>query len=250
MSRYVQPPLGCSGNPKRTFTLSGDPATAVAATRDADTAAASDSLAGVMDVRELTVPGCVEFAPTQHRDERGTFLEWYHAERLAAVVGYRLTVVQANHSVSRRGTLRGIHYALVPPGQAKYVYCPRGAVLDVAIDLRVGSPAFGASDSARLDDVDRLAVYLPEGIGHAFMALEDDSALTYLCSTGYDPDREKAVNVLDPALGLPWPTDIDPVLSERDRAAPTLDQAREEGILPSYDACLARYDALLRTSGQ
>jgi len=202
-----------------------------------------------MNVRELSIPGCFEFCPDQHLDERGTFLEWYHAERFAAVVGHRLTVAQANHSVSRRGTLRGVHYALVPPGQAKYVYCPRGAVLDVLIDLRVGSPTFGANDSARLDDVDRLAVYLPEGIGHAFMSLADDSTLTYLCSTGYNPDREKAVDVLDSDLGLPWPADIEPLLSERDRAAPGLAQAQRWGILPSYAACLSRYEAL-RTTGQ
>ncbi|MBA2416136.1 MAG: dTDP-4-dehydrorhamnose 3,5-epimerase family protein [Geodermatophilaceae bacterium] len=202
-----------------------------------------------MNVRELAVSRCFEFAPMQHRDERGTFLEWYRADPFAAAVGHRLTVAQANHSVSRRGTLRGIHYALVPPGQGKYVYCPRGAVVDVVIDLRVGSPTFGVSDSTRLDEVDRRAVYLPEGVGHAFMALVDDSALTYLCSTGYDPGREKAVNVLDPEVDLPWPADIDPVISERDRAAPSLQQARSEGMLPSYDACLARYEAL-RTSGQ
>lgn len=202
-----------------------------------------------MNVRELAVPGCFEFAPTLHRDGRGTFLEWYRADSFAAVVGHELTIAQANHSVSRLGTLRGIHYALVPPGQAKYVYCPRGAVLDVVIDLRVGSPSFGVSDSVRLDDLDRRAVYLREGIGHAFMALADDSALTYLCSTGYDPDRERAVNVLDPDLHLPWPADVAPVLSDRDRAAPRLRDARRAGILPSYDACLAHYDAL-RTGGQ
>ncbi len=202
-----------------------------------------------MKARELAVPGCVEFTPTQHRDDRGAFLEWYHGERFTSVVGHSLTVAQANHSVSRRGTLRGVHFALVPPGQAKYVYCPRGAILDVVVDLRLGSPTFGASDTARLDDVDRRAVYIPEGIGHAFMALADDSALTYLCSTGYNPEREKAVNVLDPALGLHWPADVEPVLSDRDRAAPGLDQAARAGLLPSYDACLARY-ADLRTSGQ
>lgn len=202
-----------------------------------------------MHVRELAVPGCFEFAPTQHRDERGAFLEWYRAETFAAVVGHELTVAQANHSVSRRGTLRGIHYALVPPGQAKYVYCPRGAVLDVVVDLRVGSPTFGVNDSTRLDDVDRRAVYLPEGIGHAFLSLVDGSALTYLCSSGYDPEREKAVGALDPALGLPWPSDLEPLLSERDLAAPSLLQAEYDGILPTYDACLARYRAL-RTNGQ
>lgn len=194
-----------------------------------------------MNVRELIVPGCFEFVPIQHGDKRGIFLEWYHAERFAAAVGHQLTLAQANHSVSSRGTLRGVHYALVPPGQGKYVYCPRGAVLDVVVDLRLGSPTFGRSDTCRLDDVDRHALYVPEGVGHSFVALTDDSSLTYLCTTGYNPDREKAVNALDPALGLAWPSDIDPVLSERDRVAPTVAEAEREGLLPSYEACLARY---------
>jgi len=194
-----------------------------------------------MDVRELSVPGCVEIAPAVHADPRGLFLEWFRADRLAVVLGRPFTVAQANHSISRRGTLRGVHYALVPPGQAKYVYCPRGAVLDVVVDLRLGSPTYGVSDSARLDDVDRRAVYIPEGVGHAFMALEDDSALTYLCSTAYDPSRERAVHPLDPVLDLPWPEDIEHVLSDRDRAAPGLEQAAAAVMLPTWESCQVRY---------
>lgn len=194
-----------------------------------------------MNARELSVPGCFEIAPAVHADPRGLFLEWFRADQLAELVGRRFAVVQANHSISRRGTLRGVHYALVPPGQAKYVYCPRGAVLDIVVDLRSGSPTYGVSDSARLDDVDRRAVYIPEGVGHAFMALADDSALTYLCSSAYDPTRERAVHPLDPALALPWPTDLDPVLSDRDHAAPTLAQASDRGALPSWESCVTRY---------
>ncbi|MBA3523122.1 MAG: dTDP-4-dehydrorhamnose 3,5-epimerase family protein [Geodermatophilaceae bacterium] len=196
-----------------------------------------------MDVRELSVPGCLEIAPAVHADPRGLFLEWFRADRLAMIIGRPFAVAQANHSISRRGTLRGVHYALVPPGQAKYVYCPRGAVLDVVVDLRLGSPTYGVSDSARLDDVDRRAVYIPEGVGHAFMALEDHSALTYLCSTPYDPSRERAVHPLDPALDLPWPDDVEPVLSDRDHAAPGLEQAAGAGGLPTWASCQARYAA-------
>ena len=104
--------------------------------------------------------------------------------------------------MSRAGTLRGVHFADVPPGQAKYVTCPRGAVLDFMVDVRVGSPTFGVVDVVRLDSEHRRAVYLPEGVGHAFLALEDDSTLTYLCSTGYAPGREHGINPLDPDLGL------------------------------------------------
>lgn len=196
-----------------------------------------------MDARELSVPGCLEITPTVHADPRGLFLEWFRADLLAAFTGRRFSVAQANHSISRRGTLRGVHYALVPPGQAKYVYCPRGAVLDVVVDLRVGSPTYGVSDAVRLDDVDRSAVYIPEGIGHAFMALEDDSALTYLCSSVYDPSRERTVQALDPDLALPWPTDIEPVLSDRDLAAVTAAQAAQEGGLPTWEAAQAEYAA-------
>ncbi|CAN5291810.1 dTDP-4-dehydrorhamnose 3,5-epimerase [soil metagenome] len=202
-----------------------------------------------MDVRELSVPGCIEFTPRQHHDPRGVFLEWFTAASFQRATGQRLHLAQTNHSGSRRGTVRGLHYALVPPGQAKYVYCPRGAALDVVVDIRAGSPTFGAHDTVRLDEVDRRAIYVPEGIGHAFVALTDDTTLTYLCSTAYDPEREKAIHPLDPALALPWPQDIEPVLSARDQAAPTLAEAGEQGMLPSYGDCLERYRDL-RTNGQ
>ena len=112
------------------------------------------------------------------------------AEDTGVAVGHRLDLQQANCSVSAAGVLRGIHFADVPPGQAKYVTCVKGAVLDVAIDVRVGSPTFGTWDAVLLDDVDRRAVYLSEGLGHAFLSLEDDSTVLYLCSTGYSPGRE------------------------------------------------------------
>lgn len=197
-----------------------------------------------MKVRALAVQGAWEFTPTQHEDDRGVFLEWYQARDVAAAVGHPLRLIQANHSVSRRGTLRGLHFADVPPSQAKYVYCPRGAVLDVVVDIRVGSPTFGQFDAVRLDEVDRRAVYLAEGLGHAFLALADGSAVTYLCSTGYDPGREHGLNPLDPELALPWPADVTPLLSAKDRSAPTLSAAADSGLLPDYQACLAYYASL------
>jgi dTDP-4-dehydrorhamnose 3,5-epimerase len=155
----------------------------------------------------------------------------------AETVGHQLSIAQANQSVSARGVVRGIHFAAVPPSQAKYVYCPKGAVLDVIIDIRVGSPTFGQWDAVQLDDVDRRAVYLSEGLGHAFMSLADGSTVTYLCSTGYNPAREFGTHPLDADLDLPWPTDIEPILSEKDAAAPTLADAEQQGILPSYADC-------------
>jgi dTDP-4-dehydrorhamnose 3,5-epimerase len=199
-----------------------------------------------MKVRPLTIAGAWEFTPVQHRDDRGVFLEWYKADAVADAVGHPLALAQANSSVSARGTVRGVHFADVPPGQAKYVHCPRGAVLDLAIDLRVGSPTFGRYDAVRLDEVDRRSVYLAEGLGHAFVALEDGSTLTYLCSTGYAPTREHGIAPLDPALELPWPDDLELLLSPKDMAAPTLAVAREQGLLPSYQACLAYHAELDR----
>ena len=199
-----------------------------------------------MQVDELKVPGSYVFTPKQWPDPRGVFLEWFKAPVFAEAVGHPLTVKQANHSVSARGTLRGVHFADVPPGQAKYVYCTRGAVLDVVVDIRVGSPAFGVVDSVRLDDVDRRAVYLPEGMGHAFLALTDDANVTYLCSEPYNPTGEHGIHPLDPALGLPWPDDVEHLLSDKDAAAPTLAEALDAGLLPSYDACVAHVEGLRR----
>ncbi|MBD7920221.1 dTDP-4-dehydrorhamnose 3,5-epimerase family protein [Cellulomonas sp. Sa3CUA2] len=201
-----------------------------------------------MTYRELAVPGAYEITPTQHGDPRGVFLELFQGSAFAAATGHPLTLAQANLSVSAAGVLRGIHFADVPPGQAKYVTCPKGAVLDVVVDLRVGSSTFGQWDSVLLDDVDRRAIYLSEGLGHAFVSLEDGSTVTYLCSTGYSPGREHGIHPLDPEVGIAWPTtarDGSPLtyqLSEKDTAAPGLTEARESGLLPrqeDVDAWLA-----------
>lgn len=197
-----------------------------------------------MDVRELAVPGAFEFTPRVFPDDRGLFVCPYQEEDFVKAVGHPLRVAQTNHSRSRRGTIRGLHFADVPPGQGKYVYCPQGALLDVAVDIRVGSPTFGAVDAVRLDAVGFRAVYLSEGIGHAMMALEDDTVISYLCSTGYNPSAEHGLNPLDPELGLPWPAEIEVLLSDKDRTAPSLAEARANGMLPSYEDCLERYQRL------
>ena len=196
-----------------------------------------------MDVAETKVPGAWVFTPKQFPDDRGVFVEWLKASVMREVVGHGFEVAQANNSVSRRDVLRGVHFALVPPGQAKYVYCPRGALMDFVVDIRVGSPTFGAWDSVVLDDVDRRAMYIAEGIGHAFVALTDDASLTYLVSSPYDPSREFTVSPADPALGIDWGV-ADPILSDRDRAAPTLAEAEALGQLPTWESCVARYAEL------
>ena len=197
-----------------------------------------------MDIRELAVPDSYVIDLVPHGDARGRFTEWYRADVLAEATGAGLTPAQANHSVSARGVLRGVHFALVPPGQAKYVYCPAGRVLDVVVDVRVGSPTFGVHDAVLLDSDEPRAVYLSEGLGHAFVSLADGSSVTYLVSTGYSPGREFGVDPLDPALALPWPADVEFELSAKDRAAPTLEEAREQGLLPTMEQCTSRYAQL------
>lgn len=200
-----------------------------------------------MKIRPLSIEGACEIIPAQHGDARGLFAEWYRHDHLAAEIGHPLRLAQANLSVSARGVVRGIHFADVPPGQAKYVTCVRGAFLDVVVDIRVGSPTFGRWEAIRLDDEDRRAVYLAEGLGHGVCALADDSMLLYLCSETYNPGREHIVHPLDPELGIDWPVDL-PTLSGRDEAAPSLAEARQSGLLPSYHDCVAHYTAL-RTGG-
>jgi len=200
-----------------------------------------DSVLGV-DISPLEIPDTYVCTPRAFGDARGTFLEWFRGDKLAAVTGRAFIPVQANHSISLRGVLRGVHFADVPPGQAKYVYCSGGAVLDVIIDLRVGSPSYRKHAVVRLDDVDRRGVFLPEGLGHAFLALSDEAHVTYLVSTPYNPDIEHAVHPLDPELALPWPADIgEPLLSDKDAAAPGIAAAERDGLLPSYDVCQAFY---------
>jgi dTDP-4-dehydrorhamnose 3,5-epimerase len=192
----------------------------------------------------ISIGGAWTFTPALHGDDRGYFLEWFRAGELSESLGHRPEIAQGNCSVSRRGVIRGVHFASVPPGQAKYVTCVSGAVLDVIVDVRVGSPSYGRWEAVRLDDASRRAVYLSEGLGHAFTALSDEATVIYLCSTPYSPGREHGVHPLDPDIGIEWPTDTEPVLSGKDAAAPTLEQARQAGLLPVYADCEAYLDSL------
>jgi dTDP-4-dehydrorhamnose 3,5-epimerase len=190
--------------------------------------------------RPLSIGGAVEFTPAQHGDDRGLFFEHYRFEPLEEALGHPFTVRQGNTSVSKKGTVRGIHYALVPPGQAKYVTALSGAVLDYVIDLRVGSPTFGTWETVQLDDVDRRAVYLSEGLGHCFVALSEGAIVSYLVSEVYNPTRELGISPLDPEIGLTFPFERDELLlSPKDLAAPTLEAALASTALPSYEECIA-----------
>ncbi|MEU4740060.1 dTDP-4-dehydrorhamnose 3,5-epimerase family protein [Actinosynnema sp. NPDC023658] len=195
-----------------------------------------------MQVRELKISGAFEFTPSVFPDDRGLFVAPYQEAVFTDAVGYPLKVAQTNHSESKRGVIRGVHYADTPPGQAKYVYCPRGRLLDVVVDLRVGSPTFGEWEAVEVSAGAFNSVYLSEGLGHALMALEDGTVASYLCSEGFNPKAEHGVHPL--SMDLPWPSDATPLLSPKDAAAPTFDQARDEGLLPSYDECSAWYAKL------
>jgi dTDP-4-dehydrorhamnose 3,5-epimerase len=200
-----------------------------------------------VQVRRLEITGAYEFIPKAFQDHRGLFVAPFQESAFVEAVGHPLPLAQTNHSVSARNVIRGVHFADVPPGQAKYVYCPKGALLDVVIDIRVGSPTFGRWEAVRLDSTEYHATYLAEGLGHAFAALTDDTVMTYLCSTPYNPTAEHGINPLDPDLGLPW-SDLEgePILSEKDRTAPSLAEAAEQGLLPDYETCLAHYETLRR----
>nr|WP_211176920.1 dTDP-4-dehydrorhamnose 3,5-epimerase [Pseudonocardia acidicola] len=192
----------------------------------------------------MEIAGAWVFEPQVFPDARGLFAAPFQSAAFRAALGFDLTVAQTNHSVSARGVIRGVHFADTPPGQAKYVYCPRGALLDVIVDVRVGSPTFGQHLAVELDASSCRAVYLAEGLGHAFVALTDDTVMSYLCSTPYNPAGEHGISPLDPELGLPWPSDVEPLLSEKDSTAPGLAQAAADGMLPSWEACTGWYATL------
>jgi dTDP-4-dehydrorhamnose 3,5-epimerase len=195
----------------------------------------ADSLT-IVQVRKLSIEGVWEFSPLLRPDDRGVFLEAFKASEFEFALGHRFDLKQMNISASRAHTVRGIHFADVPPGQAKYVQCFAGRILDIVVDIRVGSPTFGQWDAVELDDQSRKGLYIGEGLGHAFCALSDTVTIGYLCSEPFAPAREHGINPLDPALNLPWP-DADLVLSPKDAEAPSLAEARAQGLLPDYETC-------------
>jgi dTDP-4-dehydrorhamnose 3,5-epimerase len=189
-----------------------------------------------VDVTARGIEGVWEFTPILRPDDRGVFLESFKASVFEETVGHPFDLQQMNISVSTAGTVRGVHFADVPPGQAKYVQCFDGRILDVVVDIRVGSPTFGQWDAIELTAETRNGLYIAEGLGHAFCALTDSVTVGYLCSEPYAPSHEHGVTPVDPALGLPWP-EMPLLLSPKDEAAPTLAQALDDGLLPRYEDC-------------
>lgn len=176
-----------------------------------------------MQVKELELKDCLLFKPEIYKDERGTFFEWFQNSVFTEYSNKPFELVQVNCSVSRKGVLRGIHYTRKNPGQSKIVTCLSGKIFDVLFDLRKNSPTFGNWQSIELDSLNPSAVYVPWGVGHGFMALSENSVVTYLCDLRYDPKNEFDLNALDPNLKIDWPSNFEVIQSIKDKNAPMLE---------------------------
>jgi dTDP-4-dehydrorhamnose 3,5-epimerase len=144
-------------------------------------------------------------------------------------------VKQVNQSLSKAGVIRGIHWADVPPGQAKYISCPKGAIWDVVVDLREGSATFGKWDAVELTAENNKSILIEEGLGHAFLALADDTVVSYLCSEPFNPSAEHGINPLDQTISIPFETrrtNAKFVVSQKDSQALTFLEAKALGLLP------------------
>jgi len=176
-----------------------------------------------MEVRKTALPGVLVIEPRVFEDDRGFFLETYQAERYAGL-GIDCRFVQDNWSRSQRGTLRGLHYQVGRP-QAKLVQVCRGSVFDVAVDLRRNSPHFGLWIGVYLDETNRCQLFIPAGFAHGFYVLSDTADFLYKCSEVYDPEAERTLLWNDPQVGVEWPLEGEPALSDKDRRGTSLEQA-------------------------
>lgn len=201
-----------------------------------------------MRVNHLNIPGSCLFEAPTFPDERGFFSAPFHGPTFCKELGFSFEVCQTNLSPTKRGALRGLHFADVPPGQAKYVYAAHGRILDVIVDIREGSPTFLNHYAIELSPASGRGLFIPVGVGHLAIGLTEDSVLSYLCSAAYNPPAEHGINPLDPALNLPlsdWCAEFDLgsldelIISEKDRTAPNLASLAEENALPRYDECVA-----------
>lgn len=176
-----------------------------------------------IEVRSLSLDGLLELRPRRFNDERGFFSEVWREDHLAEI-GIRSRFVQDNHSYSRkRGVLRGMHFQMPPTAQDKLVRVSRGAIFDVAVDVRSGSATFGRWEGIRLSSGEWNQLFIPEGFAHGFVTLEDDTEVVYKVSSVYTPESERAIRFDDPEIGIEWPVEVDAVIiSDKDRAAQSL----------------------------
>ena len=189
-----------------------------------------------MKATPLRINGSWKIDFQRFDDNRGYFYESFKDEDFKSQIGRNFVIKQTNTSSSSKGSVRGIHYALIPPSQAKLVQCQRGSIKDYVIDIRVGSPTFGKFEEIELHENSASAVFIEEGLAHAFVALENQTVVTYYVTEKYNPDREKGINPFDKTLNVKWP-EIELVLSEKDKQAITLEEAKNQGLLPSFDEC-------------
>jgi dTDP-4-dehydrorhamnose 3,5-epimerase len=189
-----------------------------------------------MKAQPLKISGSWKIEFQKFDDNRGFFYESFKEEDFKKLIGRNLNIKQTNTSSSSKGSVRGIHYALVPPSQAKLVQCQRGSIKDYVIDIRVGSPTFGQFEEIELNENSASAVFIEEGLAHAFVALENQTVVTYFVTEKYNPEREKGINPFDKTLNVKWP-DLALILSEKDKQAISLDESKAQGLLPDYDEC-------------
>jgi dTDP-4-dehydrorhamnose 3,5-epimerase len=186
-----------------------------------------------MKMTPLEIDGAWLIESPVFRDERGLFREWFKLEAAEEFAGRKFDVAQANVSFSSEGTLRGIHYSMAPKGQAKWVTCVAGSIKDVIVDIRPSSPTFGEWIEIELSGDTGKAVFISEGLGHGFLALEDNTVVSYLVSTAFSPKDEYEINPLDEAIGINWEIELASIkISEKDRMAPTLSEQLGYGKLP------------------
>jgi NDP-hexose 5-epimerase len=184
---------------------------------------------------QTAVPGAFVLTPQHLTDARGSFYESFRVDELEAAVGAPFRPRQVNFSVSAANTLRGLHGVAVPPGQAKLVTCVRGAVRDMVVDLRIGSPTFGAFTCTELEADSGRSVYVPPGVLHGFLALADDTCISYVLSTAHVPGTQVDIDPLDASLGLPWGFTDPPLMSTKDTNAPDVATAIATGLLAHWD---------------
>ena len=189
-----------------------------------------------MKAHPLQISGSWKIEFQKFDDNRGFFYESFKEEDFKSQIGRNLNIKQTNTSSSSKGSVRGIHYALVPPSQAKLVQCQRGSIKDYVIDIRVGSPTFGQFEEIELNEKSASGVFIEEGLAHAFVALENQTVVTYFVTEKYNPEREKGINPFDKTLNVKWP-DIELILSEKDKQAISLEGAKGQGLLPTFDEC-------------
>jgi len=177
----------------------------------------------MIEIKPMSIEGAWLMESPLHRDDRGYFREWFKSSPLKERIGREFEVKQANMSQSKKGVVRGIHFSIAEVGQAKWVTCGKGAIWDVVVDIRPNSKTFKKWEGVEISAENGRSVLLSEGLGHAFIALEDDSITFYALSSNYDPSNEFAINPKDPELAINWPLG-NLIFSQRDLEAPTLEK--------------------------